>query len=178
MSSLTQHIYSPNLLSICVDAKSDHDFSGKIWDLYHEEPYLFDRAMEMVLHADDFFDEISFPQRANQFRTFSRSETLPRERRPAVHKDKIRDMDNLEEKKGNLGTFIVQVKYRQNSTWQGQVIWAEEEKKVYFRSALELLRLIDDATMQKQKEESEETPAEWEKQTGDGNSPDAASAAQ
>ena len=58
-------------------------------------------------------------------------------------RDKI--MGNLEDKNGAEGTFIVQIKYRQNSTWQGQVVWAEENKKVYFRSALELLRLIDGA---------------------------------
>ena len=40
-------------------------------------------------------------------------------------------------------TFIVRIQYRQNASWQGQVTWAEENKTASFRSALELLKLID-----------------------------------
>ena len=32
-----------------------------------------------------------------------------------------------------------------NATWQGEVTWAEANKKKSFRSALELIRLIDGA---------------------------------
>ncbi len=41
-------------------------------------------------------------------------------------------------------TFIVKVEYCQNETWQGRVIWAEENRSVRFRSALELFRLINE----------------------------------
>ncbi|MCI8982442.1 MAG: hypothetical protein HFG78_08560 [Hungatella sp.] len=46
---------------------------------------------------------------------------------------------------GKKATFIVNVQYRQNATWQGKVLWAETEKSCNFRSALELLKLIDGA---------------------------------
>ena len=161
MSDLTQHIYSPNLISVCVNDRCEGDIAGVIWDFYHEEPHPFGRAMELLRYADELFDEMNFPQQGNRFRTFDGAEKLPRRRREVFHKDKVRTMENLEEKKGNLGTFIVQVKYRQNSTWQGQVIWAEENKKVYFRSALELLRLIDDATAAGSAQEPD-LGAEWE----------------
>ena len=36
-------------------------------------------------------------------------------------------------------TFVVRVLYRQNNTWQGEVLWAEQNEKRYFRSALELM---------------------------------------
>lgn len=42
-------------------------------------------------------------------------------------------------------TFIVNVKYRQNATWQGTVTWVEEKKKASFRSLLELIKLMDSA---------------------------------
>ena len=48
--------------------------------------------------------------------------------------------------KGNKATFIVQVQYRQNATWQGQVTWSERNVTKHFRSALELIKLIDSAT--------------------------------
>lgn len=46
---------------------------------------------------------------------------------------------------GNAGTFVLKIMNRQNSTWQGTVTWVEENKIQNFRSALELLKLIDGA---------------------------------
>lgn len=43
------------------------------------------------------------------------------------------------------GTFIVKILDRQNATWQGSVTWVDEQREQYFRSALELLKLIDGA---------------------------------
>ncbi len=43
------------------------------------------------------------------------------------------------------GTFLVRILYRQNDSWQGEVLWAEQEEKRYFKSARELLKLMDDA---------------------------------
>lgn len=40
-------------------------------------------------------------------------------------------------------TFMVRIQYRQNATWQGQVTWAEKQQTMLFRSALELLKLMD-----------------------------------
>lgn len=42
-------------------------------------------------------------------------------------------------------TFIVEIKNNQNDTWQGSVTWVEEQRKDHFRSALELIALIDSA---------------------------------
>jgi len=42
-------------------------------------------------------------------------------------------------------TFEISVKFQQNSTWQGQILWAEKNMKQSFRSVLEMLRLMDEA---------------------------------
>ena len=52
-------------------------------------------------------------------------------------------------------TFIVKILYQQNNTWQGTISWADTKKEQNFRSALELIRLIDDA-MQASPEEKQE----------------------
>ncbi|MBQ1306809.1 MAG: hypothetical protein IIW22_01930 [Erysipelotrichaceae bacterium] len=49
------------------------------------------------------------------------------------------------EQHGDLGTFIVRVQHRQNSSWQGRLTWVEENKTVYFRSVWELMKLVNDA---------------------------------
>lgn len=45
----------------------------------------------------------------------------------------------------NENTFVVQIKATQAKTWQGSVLWVEKEKKETFRSALELMKLLDSA---------------------------------
>ena len=41
------------------------------------------------------------------------------------------------------GTFVIKILNKQNSTWQGTVTWVEEQRTQNFRSALELLKMID-----------------------------------
>ena len=43
------------------------------------------------------------------------------------------------------GTFIVKIINQQNATWQGTVTWVENQQTQSFRSALELLKMIDGA---------------------------------
>ena len=42
-------------------------------------------------------------------------------------------------------TFIVQITDTESGTWQGTVQWVEKEKKEIFRSALELMKLMESA---------------------------------
>ena len=44
---------------------------------------------------------------------------------------------------GGNGNFLVNIIDNQNSTWQGRVTWVEGQKSIQFRSALELLKIID-----------------------------------
>ncbi len=59
------------------------------------------------------------------------------------------------------GTFIVKVEHCDNESWQGEVVWADEEKREKFRSALELLKLMDDAI----KPASEQDGTVWKQET-------------
>ena len=55
-------------------------------------------------------------------------------------------------------SFIVEISHQQNATWQGTVTWVDKNKTQSFRSALELIRLID-STM-----ESESNPG-WKEES-------------
>jgi len=49
-------------------------------------------------------------------------------------------------------SFVIEIQSQQNHSWQGCITWVEAQKKECFRSALELLKLID-STMEQEKEE-------------------------
>lgn len=40
-------------------------------------------------------------------------------------------------------TFVVRITQSENASWQGQVTWADKNITKNFRSALELIKLID-----------------------------------
>jgi hypothetical protein len=40
-------------------------------------------------------------------------------------------------------SFIINILQQQNASWQGTITWVDENKTQNFRSALELIRLID-----------------------------------
>ena len=42
-------------------------------------------------------------------------------------------------------TFVIKVMNTQNATWQGTVTWTDGKRTEPFRSALELIKLIDSA---------------------------------
>lgn len=51
----------------------------------------------------------------------------------------------MEGKEMQSSTFTVQVKCMEHDTWQGKLTWAEKNRSQYFRSTLELLKLMDRA---------------------------------
>lgn len=54
----------------------------------------------------------------------------------------VKDMRTVE---AGGQTFIIDIKCVQNGTWQGTVSWVQKQQKIPFRSALELIRLLDSA---------------------------------
>ena len=56
------------------------------------------------------------------------------------------------EEPGKRATFVISVLFRQNATWQGTVTWTDGRRTEPFRSALELIRLIDSTLLEQEEE--------------------------
>jgi hypothetical protein len=50
----------------------------------------------------------------------------------------------VEQDKG-VATFVIQVQFQQNATWQGTIDWLDAKKTQRFRSVLEMIKLMDEA---------------------------------
>ncbi len=48
------------------------------------------------------------------------------------------------EKKENTAVFRIQILFREHYTWQGRLIWPDENLEVVFHSAIELIQLFDE----------------------------------
>ncbi len=142
---------APNLVNICVDGVTGGNVYGRLWDHFHECPRQFESAADLLRKIDEMMNEIDFPQESTVVRSFD----PPAQREGPKHRNgkEVKNM-TIQDERGGQATFIVQIKYRQNATWQGDVVWAEQNRKVYFRSALELMKIIDSATAGGQPDES------------------------
>lgn len=132
--------YAPNFINMCIDNINDEELSGRIYHCYSKEPWKFTNILQLIELADDFFDKLEFPQASTSARSFTSIQFSGVDRL-----DKVRSPEDFIENRGQKGTFFLNVRYCQNSSWQGSVTWVEEQREQHFRSALELLKLIDGA---------------------------------
>ena len=139
------NLAAPNLMNICVDGRVGGELSGRIYHGYQEEPVKFSNIIELIREAEALFDRISFPQASTKARSFaeeegSRARTIPRPER-------VLSAEEVLHHAGKAGTFVTNVRFRQNATWQGEVFWVEEQARQPFANTLEFIRQIDDSVL-------------------------------
>ena len=133
------NISAPNLINICVDQANDGEIQGRLYHCYDYDPIHFDSVVELVRYAEKLYDRLTYPQASTRLRSFVELDMMPTAKRP----DKCMHQENLFQYKGELATFITFVKFRQNSTWQGEIFLVEDERKMNFSSVLEFIKIID-----------------------------------
>lgn len=141
MGEMNVNISAPNLANVCIDRVEGERYIGRLYHKYHVGAVDFGDLGHLLSQIDKLCDISNYPQSTTMSRTFEgRKRNASGE--GAVQ---VADFEQILDQKGGLATFVVHVKYRQYSTWQGEIVWAEKNKKQTFRSALELLKLIDNA---------------------------------
>ena len=154
MERTQSYIGMPNGVVICIDER----FSGEFYHKFSRKCVHFHNSEEMVFKLEQFFDSINFPHATTVSRTFGESKRQKHEERNLVKE--MSDQELLS-RHGDLGSFIVRVQHRQNSSWQGRITWVEENKTVYFRSIWELVKLINSAVDQVAGTEELEEEVTW-----------------
>ncbi len=134
------YIGTPNGIVLCVMGTGSGTIEGLLYHGYREEGIPFRGYEDIIRIAEDLFNALGFPFMGTgdrdihgRIHSCQKKEGMAR-----VMKD-----DELLQKHGDIGTFVIRVQHRQHSSWQGRVTYLEEDKSVYFRSALELIKIID-----------------------------------
>ena len=118
---------------------------GELHSRYLETPYVFNNLFQMVHKMEDIFDTNGFPQAFLSPRSFSGGKRGLKKQNSESYND-MNQNSNVDSQ-GAKCTFEISVRFRQNATWQGQILWAERNMKQNFRSVLEMLRLMDEALL-------------------------------
>ena len=141
MQTYQGNISAPNLLNICVDDNVGGEVSGRLYHCYSEKPIMFSNIIELIREAEKLFDTIAFPQASTKTRSL-----VEKDDKPAVQvqrPDKVFMPNEVVQYSGLLGSFVTNVRFRQNSTWQGEICWVEAGKTLQFSNTLDFIRVID-----------------------------------
>lgn len=172
MDSSQRYIGAPSGVVLCVDRTNGSGLAGRFYHFYSETATEFQSMDELMFELEAFFDAINFPYPATSRRVFNSYEKKRKKSQEngntqrdgknhggetfrgsvmvsnsSRNQERIKVMgeEELLRRHGDLGTFIVRVQQRQNSSWQGRITWSDRNETVNFRSAWEMVRLIADA---------------------------------
>lgn len=167
------YIGTPNGIVLCADRGAGYHLSGRFYHFYSREPVYFENADQLIFEMEEFFDKIHFPYPATNIRTFSGNKSTDRNEKDEKtrgqeqrgyrfeKREKIMKDQELLNRHGDMGSFIIRVQQRQNSSMQGRLTWIEKNKTVYFRSVWEMIRLIDSAVEMNSPMPEDDLPS-WE----------------
>ena len=130
-----------NLINICVDKKNQGEISGRLYHCYAQEPVKFDNVIDLLTRAEELFDSICYPQAATKTRCFVEALSAAPVERP----QKVAEQIEVIAERGQVGSFVLCVQFRQNSTWQGEVIWLERGIQRRFSNTLDFIKILDSA---------------------------------
>ena len=152
------YIGAPNGVILCINHYDDGLISGELYHSYKEEAYHFHNFQQMTEEMERLYDWLKFPHPGTNSRSFGE------EKKPWYgehERKKVMSDEKLLRKHGDIGTFIVRVQHRQNSSWQGRITWMEEDKTINFRSVWEMIKLIESAVDTVEGPEESEKEASW-----------------
>ena len=141
MSTTQRYIGSPNGVVGCWDGRDDRGIRGRLYHHYTVEACGFTNLEELVHGMEALFDRMGYPQPTHTRRTFIKEPSVPRKKGMVS----VMTDEEMLNQHGDLGTFVIRVQHRQNSSWQGRLTWLEEDKTVNFRSVWEMVRLVENA---------------------------------
>jgi hypothetical protein len=127
--------------TVLVDSFEHGEVRGRIYNPYRNDGKSFESLMQMLITLEKGLDEMDFPRSFNAVRYFSK---------PPEIENKIQS----HRRPGKLASFAVKILFRQNASWQGSVTWIEGKQEQGFRSALELIFLINGALSEGQEKKS------------------------
>ena len=158
------YIGAPNGVVVCLNRASRGKLGGELYHSYSLSPIPFVNEEQMILTMERLYDWLNFPHRSTNGRTFVPVKLTGD---PTTERRRIMSDESLLSKHGDIGTFIVRVQHRQNSSWQGRITWMEQDQTVCFRSIWEMIKLIESAVDTVCEPEESEEPS-WSLPGQDG----------
>lgn len=120
-------------IHVCVDGFQSGVLRGRLFNQSLTAGRSFHCLSQFLQEVEQTLDSMKFPK----------AYTAPRTFRPKQISEAAPPKEDHHS--GLLATFSLRILFRQNASWQGSVTWLEGKQVQSFRSALELIFLINSA---------------------------------
>ena len=113
------------------------NIQGVISNPFYDKEIVFENMMQLIILLERISDSLFYPQKTMELRQFSDTSAItdpmdfPFETTTDFSNQKV------------LATFELEVIFRQNASWQGNLVYVDQNLSSSFRSVLELFTLID-----------------------------------
>jgi hypothetical protein len=134
---------SSYVISICRSEAGD--FQGKLFLPNAAKTITFLSAWGLLKQIEKDMLLNKYPQNTFEIRRWSKRDSVKKQKEERCKDVKFSKV---------ICSFLVQIQYCQNATWQGSIHWMEGKQTKCFRSDLELLKLIEEASKAKAKRET------------------------
>lgn len=133
---------------VYIDRYEDHMPHGEFVNSYLDAPASFSGFCDLILKLDNLYDYLDFP-RADRADRFFLKHRQPDYDRLAPYIKRYYNFVPMHEKrnkKGMLLTFLIKTRFRLHGSWQGTMIWIDEDPvSRRFISTLQCMKLMDEA---------------------------------
>ena len=129
---MTEYSLGQQTMLVCVDSYDGGVPRGRLY-LPGQQGQCFDSLSQLLLRTEQLLE-----------RSGLQSFTIPRVFAPAKPL-RAAPCDADAPARGKAATFEMRVLFRQHASWQGELLWLERDARQSFRSALELITLMDSA---------------------------------
>lgn len=133
--------YEARRMYLCVDAYHSGEWEGRFYSAFEPDAFHFRSVLALLRHVDDLLDRTMLTQRHEERRSFLQ---MPAQQATVTAREDWRKFRCLP---GKQATFSLSIQFRQNATWQGEVVWVEQKQSSFFRSGMELFRMMDDVLL-------------------------------
>ncbi len=116
-----------------ITSYADRELQGTLINPYFAREMRFSNALQFLALVEELLDAIGCPHKAMETPGFKSARCEPM----------IGDADE----RPALATFKLNVLFRQNASWQGRLVWLDKKSETQFRSALELLMILDNVLL-------------------------------
>ena len=76
--------------------------------------------------------------------------------------------DNHEERQEGSADFLVKIMYRKNASWQGEICRVDKDEKIFFRSFMEMIMLMQEVLEENNIPKPEYRFRSWTYKAGEG----------
>lgn len=132
--------------TIALSSVSEDDVSGILFCPLLKKSVEFQGLTKLFIVMDKIMEDCNIPKYDERFRKFGLTEKISTMHLEYVDCEENQFKDyltlSIKTSKKCEYVFCVEMMRRQNYSWQGKITWVGKNKIKYFRSELELMKLI------------------------------------